>query len=462
VNRSRPTGTLTIDELAEAAATSTETVRAWRDLGLLSGPGDALTQEDVERARLLEFVQRRGIAPEAVARACDTQGDLLGQVVHSLLRPVADASNGPQNRWSLADAAVATGLDPRVFQRLWIAAGLSDQVDAYDDDVEALRWLRTALDAGLPEDALVQIVRVFADALGRVADAEARLFHYYVHERLRAEGLADRELTAATEAVSGPLQRLVEPAVLYFHRKAYHRALREDLLLHLAEDAVPPTVVPGKIETTILFVDLSGFTPLTEAMGDAAAAGLMERFSELVRNAARRSHGTVVKQIGDEFMLAFPDPSLAVSCGLEIETTTSAEPQFPAVRIGAHTGAALYREGDYVGATVNVAARVAAEAERHQFLVTATVRPAAEGTRGIDVLSVGARELKGLAGRLELFEVSRRVARAERTIDPVCLMELDPSAAAARLAWQGSDLRFCSDDCLRLFVATPDRYRLPP
>jgi adenylate cyclase len=220
--------------------------------------------------------------------------------------------------------------------------------------------------------------------------------------------------------------------------------------------------VPGKIETTILFVDLSGFTPLTEAMGDAAAAGLMERFSELVRDAARRSHGTVVKQIGDEFMLAFPDPSLAVSCGLEIETTTSAEPQFPAVRIGAHTGAALYREGDYVGATVNVAARVAAEAERHQFLVTATVRPAAEGTRGIDVLSVGARELKGLAGRLELFEVSRRVARAERTIDPVCLMELDPSAAAARLAWQGSDLRFCSDDCLRLFVATPDRYRLPP
>ena len=457
MNNSKDIGArLTIDELAQATGTTVDTLREWRDLGLLSSRGDALSPQDVERVRLLQFVEQRGVAPETVARACETQGDLLGQFADSLL---GDDHPGPGQ--SLADAAAVSGLDLAVLRRLWVAAGLGDQREASDGDVVALGWLRTALDAGLPEDALAQVLRVFTDALGRMADAEARLFHYYVHERLRAEGLGGRELTAATTAASKPLTGLIEPAVLYFHRKAYRRALREDLLLHLAEDAPPPTAVPGEIETTILFVDLAGFTPLTQAMGDAAAAGLMERFSDLVREAARDADGRVVKQIGDEFMLAFTDPASAVSCGLDIEAATSAEPQFPAVRMGAHRGAVLYREGDYIGATVNVAARVVAEADRHQFLITAPVRAAAAETPGIDMVLVGARVLKGIAGPHELFEVSRVGDRPPRTIDPVCLMELDPAAAAARLTWHGTDLRFCSDDCLRLFVAAPDMYARP-
>jgi adenylate cyclase len=124
--------------------------------------------------------------------------------------------------------------------------------------------------------------------------------------------------------------------------------------------------------------------------------------------------------------------------------------------MGAHRGAVLYREGDYIGATVNVAARVVAEADRHQFLITAAVRAAAD-TPGIDVIPLGTRVLKGIAGPHELFEV-RRGDRPLRTIDPVCLMELDPAAIAARLTWHGTDLQFCSDDCLRLFVAAPDHY----
>jgi class 3 adenylate cyclase len=348
-----------------------------------------------------------------------------------------------------------------VLRRLWSAAGLGDQDEAYDDDVAALRALRAALDAGLPEDALLQIVRVFADALGRVADAETRLFHHYVHERLRADGLAGKELMAATEAVSEPLMGLIEPSVLYFHRKAFQRAQREDLLLHLAEDVTPPSEIPGEIDATILFVDLSGFTPMTEAMGDDAAAQLMERFGDLVRIAARRCLGTVVKQIGDEFMLAFPDPGWAVRCGYEIEAATSAEPHFPAVRMGAHRGAVLYREGDYIGATVNVAARVVAAAGRHQLVVTDAVRAAAIGIPDTEVTSLGERELKGIGGQLELFELRRVGDRPQRSVDPVCQMEIAHDAVAARLSWHGTDLRFCSDDCLRAFVASPDEYGVP-
>jgi class 3 adenylate cyclase len=448
---------LTIDGLAELTATPVETLRAWQDLGLLSSRGAALSPEDVERVRLLQFVERRGVSPEAVAHAMEAQGDLLGDFVDSML-----GGRRPGPALPVADAADATGLDPAVLQRLWVAAGLGDQDHADHDDLDAMRWLRTTLEAGLPEDALVQIVRVFADALGRVADAESRLFHHYVHERLRAEGLTGQELTAATRSVSQPLKGLIEPSLLYFHRIAFRRALREDLLVHLAEGATPPTEVPGEIEATILFVDLSGFTPLTEAMGDAAAARLMERFSNLVRGAALRWHGRVVKQIGDEFMLAFTDPASAVRCGLDIEAASIAEPQFPAVRMGAHAGLVLYREGDYVGATVNTAARVVAEAGRHQFLITTAVRTAVTDIPGVEVVACGTRQLKGLTATPELHDVHHIGPGRARATDPVCLMELDPASAAARLTWRGTYLRFCSDDCLRRFVAAPEHYTLTP
>jgi adenylate cyclase len=448
---------LTIDELAHATATPADTLRAWQGLGLLSSRGNALAVEDIERVRLLEFAQQRGVPPEAVARASETQGDLLGEFVASML---GERHAGPVV--SLAEAAQVTGLDAAMVRRIWIAAGLGGQHKADQDDLDVLRGLRRALDVGLPEDALIQIVRVFADALGRVADSESRLFHYYVHERLRAQGLAGPELLAAGRAVSGPLRALLEPTVLYFHRNSFRRALREELLVHLAEEATPPPAVPGEIEATILFVDLSGFTPLTEAMGDAAAATLMERFSDLVREAALRCHGRVVKQIGDEFMLAFRDPRSALSFGLEIEAAASAEAQFPAVRMGAHHGAVLHREGDYIGATVNVAARVAAEADRHQFLITDGMRAAAGAIAGVEVEPVGARAFKGIAERLDVYQVRRSGQPPRRAIDPVCLMELDPAGAAARLTWHGTELQFCSDECLSLFVAAPDRYVASP
>ena len=253
---------------------------------------------------------------------------------------------------------------------------------------------------------------------------------------------------------------MIEPSVADFHAKAWERAQREELLVHLVDDATPPGDVPGELDLTVLFVDLSGFTPLTEAMGDAAAASLVERFADLVRMAPHEHHGRVVKQIGDEFMLVFTVPVDAIGCGLDIEAAASAEDQFPAVRQGGHTGRALYRAGDYVGATVNIAARVVGEADRHEFLVTGAVRAAAGDLARARLVPAGARSLKGIATDVELFEVSAAARRARREVDPVCLMELDPSSCTTRLNWRGIQLWFCSDDCLARFAAEPGRYPL--
>lgn len=440
-------------ELAEAVGVSQEVVGAWQRLGLLGGDGDRLPLTDLERARLVVYAQRRGIDAEGVAAACRTQGDVLGQFADQVT-----GDRGPRRGRSLSTAADVTGLDADTLRRVWVAAGLGDQDEAYDEDLDLLRTVSHVLAVGLPEEALIQLIRVYADALGRVAEAENRLFHYYVHERLRAAGLEGEELTAATNAVGDPIIGLVEPTVLYFHGKAFQRALRDDFVLHLTEATTPPGQATGEMTATIVFVDLAGFTPLTESMGDDAAAQVVERFSELVREAVSRHDGRVVKQIGDEFMLAFADPAAGVVCGLDISDAIAAEAQFPGVRIGAHYGLLLYREADYIGATVNIAARVAGTAARHELLITDALRREVRLPSDVEVTARGWWPLKGLSGEVELFHV-RRGLRAQRVIDPVCHMILDADSVATRVRWRGNDVPFCSETCAQRFMADPERYR---
>ncbi|MBW3665357.1 MAG: YHS domain-containing protein [Actinobacteria bacterium] len=438
------------EELADRVGVDRQAVAEWVELGLL--PVDAhgaLDASAPERARLLRFVTERGIAAAAVARLAEEEGDVLARWL-SYTRPLHGTSR------MLGEAATEVGLDLDLARRLWSAAGRGHEPELFDDDVEMLRTAAFAVQVGLPADAIVQLVRVFADALGRIADAETRLFHFHVHERLRTEGLAGRDLVEQTRATGDALLELTEPSILYFHQRAWDRALREDLVMHLAEDVT--SAASAAMPIAVLFVDLASFTPLTDAMGDVAAAAVLDRFSELVRDAAAQCHGRVVKQIGDEFMLSFPVPSSAVRCGLEIADRAAHEPRFPALRMGAHAGTALFREADYLGATVNIAARVAAKAGRGQFLVTEAV---VSDTTDLAVgawKALGPRQLKGVTGPVELYEAVRDGQRPARHTDPVCGMQLDADEDPYRLSWQGQDHLFCSETCLRRFVEMPEQY----
>jgi len=446
---------LTLEELSRWTGEPVEQLRRWRSLGLIgAGDDEGFRSEDIERARLVQLFLRRGFGLESIAQVA--KGGLVDRCVETLL------PRGAGPTYSLAEAAEILGLDLGLLRRLWEASGLSEQGEMVsEEDLQALQAMKVALDAGFPQEALLQLARVYADTLGRVAEAESRLFHFYVHERLKAEGLSGQQLIEATQMASDRAAPLTEPVVRYFHRKAQARALREDAVMHLAEEAglLEKTEVPGQLQRAVTFVDLSSFTPLAEAMGDVKAAEILERFSALVREAAGHWEGRVVKQIGDAFMLIFLDRRSAVACALEIEARTGMEPQFLAARSGIHWGPVLYREGDYVGSNVNIASRVAAEAQRHQTLVTATVRKEARGLPDVEFVRLGKRRLKGLADEVELFEARRSsVESREKAVDPVCGMALGPGEVAARLTLEGKERAFCSDDCLRLFVVAPERY----
>jgi adenylate cyclase len=319
-------------------------------------------------------------------------------------------------------------------------------------------WWARSTPGEMPEEATLQLVRVYRDALARIAEAEIRLFHFYVHEVLAASGLSGRALFEAADTRAAVLAPMIGPALTYFHRLGFARAEREDILLHLSDDA-PATDAPGRLRAGIVFADLSSFTALTEAMGDVRAAAIVSRFGDLVHQATARCGGRVVKQIGDAVLLVFYWPQAAVTCALEIVARVAAEPSFPAARASVHWGLVVYREGDYFGTSVNLAARLVTGAERHQVVVSTAARERAADMTGIEFVPLGARSLKGLSLPQELYEV-RPLERtpATRLRDPVCHMELTPAELTARLDVRGSERVFCSEACLRRFVAAPEQY----
>jgi len=452
-------GELTIDELASRTGEPVAQLRDWLLLGLLeTDAAERFEPTDVDRVRVIQFFRDHAVDLDSVAEA--VKSGRLDISFGSYLGPHLGWPEGP--RCSLARAAEVVGLPTELVVRLCHVMGVEEEGESVSAaDLDMLKVSKEALDEGVPEEAVVQLGRVWADALGRVAEAEVRLFHFYVQERLRAAGISGPTLFQRTNASAERLIALVGPAMVYYHRKGMARAVLDDLQLHLAPEAshAKKDEPPGQLPAAVMFVDLSSFTPLAEAMGDVKAAQVLERFGSLVREAAALWKGRVVKQIGDAFMLVFFDAPSAVQCALEIEGRTSREPSFPAARSGVHWGPVLYREGDYVGTNVNIAARLAEAAGRHHILVTTALRSEAGGLPEVEFVPLGKRLLKGLVEEIEVFEARPRRAEAgKKAVDPVCGMELAPNEVAARLSLGGAERLFCSEACLRQFMAAPQRY----
>ena len=444
-------GPWSLDTLAAASGEPIDRLRLYVDIGLLHRQADGdLDPDSLHRVRLIQFARARGVGDDRLAAVAAGQGDVLG--IFDEVDPGDDLGT------DLTATAQELGLDEEITAELADVLGWEDLVGT-ESDVGALRLVAEALALGMPRDALMQIVRVLADHTDRLADAEVRTFHDYVHERFRAQGLVGPQLLHATQSVGKPVLALAEPALLYFHRRAYQRANREDMLRHLAEDTSPRATTPGEEYASVLFVDLASFTPLTATMGDHTAAHVLGRFSATVRGNATRHNGRIVKQIGDAFMLIFDHAGEAIEFGLDMDRFVDSEPQFPALHIGAHHGRVLYREGDYLGGTVNLAARVASTGGAGQFLITEELRDDAGEVAEAEFVSLPPRRLKGIRDPMCLIDVRRRgPRRASRHTDPVCGLLLHPEDVAATTTWRGKTFGFCCELCKNAFTDNPAQF----
>ena len=211
------------------------------------------------------------------------------------------------------------------------------------------------------------------------------------------------------------------------------------------------------VERTIAFVDLAGFTALTEAHGDDAAVDLLDMFAAAAAASVANSTAELVKTIGDAVMLAAPNPDIGLDATRRVFEACYASDAFPEPRGGLHHGPVVARGSDYFGATVNLAARVAARAASGQVLATAQVAKAARDA-GVATLGLGAHQLRNIRTPVEMWAVELCPIQFDFSIDPVCRMRVSSQAAVARVHHAGREHWLCSLDCLGAFAADPDHY----
>ncbi len=222
----------------------------------------------------------------------------------------------------------------------------------------------------------------------------------------------------------------------------------------------PSTRSPSRrIEATFGFVDLAGFTALTEEHGDFDAADMATRFAELA-HAALGQGDRLIKTLGDAVLVTSPTPGGALDLTERLLSSAVAERTLPALRAGLHHGAAIERDGDVFGAAVNLAARVAAEAYAGEVIVTAAVATAAR-ERGLPVVDIGPVALKNVSDAAVLSSVGFMVGAIESAIDPVCQAIVDRRAAAGQLRFEQAVYWFCSLTCAAAFASNPQWHVAP-
>jgi adenylate cyclase len=212
-------------------------------------------------------------------------------------------------------------------------------------------------------------------------------------------------------------------------------------------------------DATFVFADIAGFTALTEAHGDEQAATLVAHFCDAVR-AELPAGAAHVKTIGDALMLRVPDPAHAILLGLHIAHGVMRRHEAPAVRVGLHHGPAVERDGDYFGATVNLAARVSGLASGGEVLLTAHTAALAPDLGGVFYEPRGREALHNVREPVEIFAAIRQSesTQGRLPIDPVCRMAVDPDRAAGRLLYEGTAYFFCSLGCAAEFARQPGAF----
>ena len=226
-------------------------------------------------------------------------------------------------------------------------------------------------------------MRVYGQALARIADAEVKLFHLFVHEPLIRDGRGGLEIAEEMEDLASDLLPLASPIMDHVHQRWLQHFIEQDAVGHLEIEVDGETDL-GRLRVAIAFADLAGYTRLTEDAGEEEALDVVERFVGAVEETLpddarvdqddrRRGDGRRVRPVGARRLGGrLPGPVRRA----------------PLPRIGVHAGGALYRDGDYFGRSVNLASRVGARAAGGEVLVT---RPVVEAAGRAPALRAGRR-----------------------------------------------------------------------
>ena len=299
-----------------------------------------------------------------------------------------------------------------------------------EQDLIAMQRIAEVLRAGFPLVALLQLIRVYAQSIRKIAEAEVRLFHLYVHEPLIRQGVDALQMAEEMEGLARDLLPATSPLMEYIHQRYLRFYIEQDVVGHMEAELGGQRQL-GRVQMAFCFVDLTGFTRYTEEEGDEEAFDLVERFVETVE-ATLPAEATIVKTIGDEVMIVSPDPVTLTEWAVGFLTLFQERPQ---PRVGVHYGRAVYRDGDYFGTEVNLTHRVVARALGGEVMVTTAVVDGIGRSDYLEFDPIGEVDLKGFPQPVELFVARPRGVRRDSPAGPPATE--DSAAASRKIARMG-------------------------
>ena len=392
---------LSLGQAADLVGVTPATLRRWAETGVIPGHEDPSEWPAVavSHARMVARLRERGHSLQELREAGE-EGRLATGFVEDLL-----STDGTGEGIPFEDAADQAGLEPALVERIWATLGFAPRrpETLTPDDVRALRYIASVLEAGFPLVAFLQLLRVYGQSLSRIADAETRLFHIYVHEPLMREGVPGLQMAEEMEDLARDLLPLASPVMDYLHQRFLGEFVERDVVGHM-EVELDESVDLGRLRVTIVFADLAGYTRFTEEAGEEEALTTVERFIDAVTETLPED-ARVIKTIGDEVMVVGSDPAALTDWAVGFQRLWD---ERPTPRIGIHTGVALYRDGDYFGRDVNLAARVVARARGGEVLVSDSVMDEIRDDDHLDFENIGQVKLKGFDQPRTLCRVRAR------------------------------------------------------
>jgi len=325
-------------------------------------------------------------------------------VLSDTWRSLARALLGEPEFTSL-EVARETGVDPEVARRLWRALGFppvpDDERVFTRSDVAMLRAARALVEQGAAEPhVLMQLTRVTGQSLARVAEAQVAT----TADRLARTG-EESEL-ASVEAIANALPSFLtdlEPFLSYVWR----RHLLAAVFRFAAATGSPSPTRPMAVG----FVDLVGFTAVSQQLDAEALAALVERFEALAYEHIPERGGRVIKTIGDSVMFAADEATVAAEIALALVEAYARDAALPDVRVGLAYGETLSWEGDLFGRTVNLANRLVNLARPGTVLASEELGQQLKTNGGFVLRHRRRIGLKGI-GRVRVWVVRRAPAPA--------------------------------------------------
>jgi adenylate cyclase len=393
-----------IAEAAERAGVSVDEVRRLVDVGILKPDAEnRLTSGDVRRVGMVRSLMAAGIPLDGLGAAIRS-----GQVSLDFLDESAYERFSALSGVTFAEFGERTGIPVSLLMLIREAAGspppLPDDL-IRDDELPYATFIEAQVKVGFDPAASQGLLRVQGDSLRRMAETETAWWRSEVIMPAVAAGKRPDEILGADFA--NRMSLLAEQAILGMYHlqqaQAWTGTIIEGLEMQLAAAGLHSRL---EHPPAMCFLDITGYTRLTQERGDTAAAGLVEQLGRLVQRSSVKHGGRPVKWLGDGVMFYFPDPGRGVVAAIEMSAGVT-EAGLPPAHVGLHAGPVIFQEGDYYGQTVNLASRIADYARPGEVLVSQEVVAASAGAE-VDFREIGPVELKGVADAIRLHAASMR------------------------------------------------------